>query len=176
MLEKRIRVSKNFFLDEFLSPKIYESLFLKKEDYWKSELEKSRDGFFTKFANGDKLKKLIDIAQFVRDRYGKPVTINNWGNGGDRTNSGVRDADSSVGAPKSAHKEWKGIDLIVEGITEQKIYMDVLSNQNDFLNIGVTEIEKDTWNEKTGEGWTHLSTRITGLNYIKIIPFWKKKK
>lgn len=175
MLQKRIKVSPNFFLDEFLSPKIYEKLFLGKEDYWQNLVNKNDDSFYKLFFNGFKLKKLIGIAQFVRTKFNKRVTINNWGSGGDRVNSGVRDENSSVGAPKSAHKQWEAIDMLVEGMSEKKVYEAVLSAQNDFMKVGVTEIENGTWNEATGEGWTHLSTRQTGLSYIKIIPYWSKK-
>lgn len=176
MLKKRIKVSKNFFLDEFLSPKIYEKLFLGKEDYWQSVVDKNNGTFYKLFFNGIRLEKLVKIAQFLRDRYGKSVTINNWGSGGDRVNSGVRDKDSTEGAPLSAHKDWYAIDAVVSGVDEKDIHKDVINNQKEWMEIGVTEIEEGTWDESTGEGWSHLSTRPTGLNYIKRIGFWKKEQ
>lgn len=175
MLQKRIKVSANFFLDEFLSPKIYEKLFLGKEDYWQRQVDRNDGTFYKLFFNGIRLEKLVNIAQFLRNRYGKSVTINNWGSGGDFVNSGVRDLDSTEGAPKSAHKDFYAIDAKVTGIDERDIYNDVIINQKEWMAIGVTEIEDGTWNKETGEGWSHLSIRPTGLSIIKVIKFWKKK-
>lgn len=174
MLKTRIKVSKNFYLDEFLNPTLYGNLINGRDIYWSKLAEDNIEQFYKEFKNGYKLKKLISIAQFVRDRYGKSVTINNWGTGGSRVDSGVRNPDSTTGAPKSAHKQWEAIDLLVEGISESKIYEDVLSSQKDFIKAGVTEIENGTWNKSTGEGWTHLSIRQTGLTFIKILPYWYK--
>ena len=172
---ERIKLSKNFFLDEFLNPVLYGNLIKDRYLYWQNLANTDIDRFYKEFLNGDKLKKLVSIAQFIRDKYAKPVTINNWAKGGDRINSGVRDLNCSIGAPYSAHKKWEAIDMIVEGISESKIYKDVLSDQYNFMSVGVTEIENGTWNNATGEGWTHLSIRKTGLPSIKIIPYWVKK-
>ena len=175
MLKQRIKISPNFFLDEFLSPKIYEKLFLGKEDYWQGVVDKKDGTFYKLFFNGIRLEKLVRIAQFVRDKYGKSVTINNWGSGGDLVNSGVRDLDSTEGAPKSAHKEWYAIDIKVTDVDERDIFSNVVSNPKTWMEVGVTEIEENTWSRVTGEGWSHLSIRPTGLSIIKVIGFWKKK-
>ena len=175
MLKQRIKISPNFFLDEFLSPKIYEKLFLGKEDYWQGVIDKKDGTFYKLFFNGIRLEKLVRIAQFVRDKYGKSVIINNWGSGGDLVNSGVRDLDSTEGAPKSAHKDWYAIDIKVIDVDERDIFSNVVANPKTWMEVGVTEIEENTWSRVTGEGWSHLSIRPTGLSIIKVIGFWKKK-
>ena len=59
-----MKVSKDFVIEEFVPEEIYQQF-------------------------GDKSiwfidPKIIRIAQFFRDRYGLPITINDWHNGGNK--------------------------------------------------------------------------------------------
>ena len=173
--EERIQVSKNFYLDEFICRELYIQLVYPKTNEFLSVIkEKGINSLFLLLRNGEKLRKLIDIAQFCRDRYNVSATINNWAIGGDRNNSGWRDPNSKVGAKLSAHKNCEAIDIVFANLDEKDVYVDVITNKNVFFKIGVREIEDGTYDNATGEGWTHLSIRGFHTT-INIIPFWKKK-
>ena len=63
-----MKVSKNFILQEFVPKGMY---------------EKYGDSCIWFIDN-----RIIEVAQFFRDRYGKPITINDWHKGGLRNHSG----------------------------------------------------------------------------------------
>jgi hypothetical protein len=180
----RIRLSPNFCLDEFLDPTTYEDVAIGKEKELQELIQNDPNAFYnTLFANteypieyGVKLLKLVVVAQFTRDRYDRSVTINNWGTGGDLVNSGFRSPKCKIGAPLSKHKKMEAIDAKVSNKKESEIYTDVITNQKEWLDAGVTEIEQGTYDAKTGEGWSHLATPELGLSRIHIIPFWNKPK
>ena len=88
---KRIKVSKNFYLDEFIDKGIYNRFEAKSQRYIRPEL--------------------IKIAQIVRDYTEKSVTINNWSTGGSYKESGLRSFKTSTGATYSAHKYGAAMDL-----------------------------------------------------------------
>jgi hypothetical protein len=134
----RVKVSKSFFADEFLYPG--------ETDINKIDL------------------RLIEVAQWVRDTTGKPVTINNYATGGQYKESGLRDVNTATGAKKSAHKEGKAIDIKVKGMTAKEVYDWCLDHQMELYAMGIREIE-DT---KYTPTWTHLGTRGNHLA-IKII-------
>jgi len=172
---ERIKVSKNFYLDEFINPIDYHNFIRDRFDYWSNLAKYEIKRFFKEFIHGDNLGKLVAIAQYTRDKYGKSVTINNWATDGPRKESGLRSKYTGTGAPLSAHKDMEAIDMIVSGIAEKDIFKDVISNPNEWYYLGVREIESGTWDQDNGEGWTHLSIRETNMVTIKIIPFYKKK-
>lgn len=173
--EERINVSKNFYLDEFISKELYMQLvYPKTNEILLLIKEKGVNSLYLLLRNGEKLRKLINIAQFCRDRYAVSATINNWATGGERNDSGWRHPDSKVGAKLSAHKNCEAIDIVFTNLDEKEVFYDVTTNKSTFFKVGVREIEQGTYDEKTGEGWTHLSIR--GYNTtVTIIPFWKKK-
>jgi hypothetical protein len=59
---KRIQVSDNFYLDEFIDPVTYNKFGYKSQRYIRQEV--------------------INIAQLLRDFTGLSITINNWATGG----------------------------------------------------------------------------------------------
>lgn len=125
----RIKVSKSFYADEFLFPG--------ETDINKIDL------------------RLIEVAQFLRDQLGKPVTINNYATGGQYKESGLRDINSTTGAKKSAHKEGKAIDVKVKGMSAKDVYEWCLKNSDTLYHMGIREIE----DARYCPTWTHLSTR-----------------
>ena len=174
--EERIKVSENFYLDEFICKEIYmQIVYPKTQEILRTIKEKGIDSLYLIIRNGEKLKRLIKIAQFCRSRYNVSATINNWATGGERNNSGWRDQNSTVGAKLSAHKNCEAIDIVFQNLDEKDVFVDVTTNKSTFFNIGVREIEQGTYNEDTGEGWTHLSIRGFSATIV-IVPFWKKKK
>jgi hypothetical protein len=141
----RVKVSKSFYADEFLYPD--------ETDINKIDL------------------RLIEIAQWVRDTTGKPVTINNYATGGQYKESGLRDINTTTGAKKSAHKPLeshggigRAIDIKVKGMTAKEVFDWCLDKQMELYALGIREIEDNAYTPT----WTHLSTRGNHLA-IKII-------
>lgn len=173
MLKERIQVSKNFFLDEFLPPQLYHNIVGDKTKAFVKLLAEDERKFYKLIPNEAKLRKLINIAQYVRDRYNKAIFINTWGIGGNRINSGFREKDSEVGAANSAHKSMEAIDFVSPSLKEGAIFYDIIKNQEEFYNVGITEIEEGTFNKATLEGWIHLSIRKTKAKSLTILPYYK---
>jgi len=103
--------------------------------------------------------KLIAIADFVREDTDLPVTINNWHEGGQYEESGLRDKDSKTGAPKSMHKLGKGMDLKIKGWDGQKWYDYVKLNSKKLYDLGLRRIE----DKKISTTWCHMDTKEHGL-------------
>lgn len=125
----RIKVSKNFYADEFLHPE--------ETDINKIDL------------------RLIDVAQWLRDTLAKSITINNYATGGQYKESGLRSQTTTTGAKKSAHKEGKAIDIKVSGMTAKDVYEFCLRNSDTLYEMGIREIE----DQRFCPSWVHLSTR-----------------
>lgn len=125
----RVKVSKNFYADEFLHPE--------ETDINKIDL------------------RLIEVAQWLRDTLGKSITINNYATGGQYKESGLRSQTTTTGAKKSAHKEGKAIDIKVSGMTAKDVYEFCLKNSDTLYEMGIREIEDGRYTPT----WTHLSTR-----------------
>jgi hypothetical protein len=168
---ERIKVSNNFFLDEFVDPVTY----------------------FTMKCNGLSLmdNKLFDIAQLLRVKYGKPIFINRWWdylpkdiddlvivlnkeeedkcikdkkkyfnpftflkemqNKKVSVWSGLRTELCSIGAPLSAHKLAKGIDPKGDQRAMLKV---VEENAKEFYRLGLRRIEDIS----ITIGWLHMDT------------------
>ena len=142
---ERVKVSRNFFADEFLHPQ-------------ETDISKMDS-------------KIIIVAQWLRDQLGKPVTINNWATGGHYHESGLRSLTTKTGAKKSAHKPLpehggigKAIDIKIKGMTGQQMFDWALKHQMELYALGVREIENAVFTKS----WLHLSTRGNHLA-IKII-------
>ena len=138
-----MKVSKDFSLAEFLTPEIY-------------ELHPENGIWFLD-------PRIITIAQFIRDRYGKPVTINNYLDGGSYTNSGFRDPHCEIGAKLSQHKFGRAADFKVEDMDPEEIRKDIIRNFDQFRKFGLTTIEADT------PTWLHADCRWTDLDTLFIV-------
>lgn len=137
--------SKHFKLQEFVPPVIY--------NYWGE-----RSKYFLD-------PKIVTLADFTRDFFNKPVTINNWHSGGSLSLRGFRPPDSTTGGKLSQHKFGRAIDISVEGITPQEVYERIIKSEMLFRSAGLTTVEDiaDT------PSWVHMDVRWTGLNFIQIV-------
>ena len=106
--------------------------------------------------------KLIDIAEFIRNDLGKPVTINNWHTGGQYHESGLRDANTKTGSKKSAHKLGKAIDVKVAGMGGSEWYAYVIKNSKALYNLGLRRIE----DKKLATTWCHMDTKEHGIPHV----------
>jgi hypothetical protein len=145
----RIKVSANFYADEFLHP---------------GETD------ITKIDS-----RLIDIAQHIRTTTGKSVTINNYATGGQYKESGLRSATTSTGAKKSAHKEGMAIDVKIAGMNGEQMYQWAKQHQKELYALGVRQIEHYSLTAT----WLHLATRgqegmIQVIDLSKVVEVWKQ--
>lgn len=168
---KRIEVSSNFYLDEFLDPYTY---------------------LFDKDNGLDKIDfKMFQIAQKVRELHGKTLVINTWwstyielskrdyskidivkfieNNNGLRKWSGLRTNRSDVGAKNGAHYKGQAIDM--KG-SQHELFKIVKDNAKEFYCIGVRRLE----DPKITNGWLHLDTmeRNTKPNSIRVVDLTKE--
>lgn len=134
----RIKISENFFLDEYIPKELY----LSADDPSKliSLIE----------------PELIVSDQLLRNEFG-PVIINNWWSGGDRHLSGFRPQDCKIGASKSDHKRGMASDKIFINTTANIVRMYIREN---WEILGITKIEIDI-------SWVHSSVVPTGLSYLQ---------
>lgn len=140
-----MELTRNFILQEFVDPDIYALL-------------------------GDKCLALIDnriigIAQVLRDYFGVPVTINNWYEGGNYKESGLRKFLSNTGAQFSQHKFGRAIDMKLEDMDAEEVRKEVIRKWKMFRGYGLTTMESGT------PTWVHVDCRYTGMDELLIVPF-----
>jgi len=129
-MEKPIRVSSDFVIVEFVSRNIF-----------------ARYGnLSTRFIN----PWCVRVAQQIRDRFDKPVTINNWYWGGPFQYSGFREAECEEGALNSPHKRGQAIDLRVKGVDYQEVRKELKDNYREY-RIGLLEEGNSGWNHASNE-------------------------
>ena len=105
------------------------------------------------------------LADFIRDRFGKSMTINNWHSGGPLNNRGFRMPDCAIGGVLSQHKFGRAIDYNIEGVTPQEAYKDIIDNSDMYLKAGATTVEDIAFTT----GWIHLDRRWTNKNELSIV-------
>lgn len=140
-----MKISEHFIIEEFVDPVSYQ-------------------------ARGDKSRELIDIrlvncAELVRELTGAPVTINNWHEGGQYKESGLRRSDTETGAKYSQHKFGRAADLKVKGWKAEDVRNLIRENWELFKAVGLTTIELDT------PSWVHIDVRYTGLSTLYEVPY-----
>ena len=103
--------------------------------------------------------KLIVLAEFIYEDTGLKPYINNWNEGGQYKESGLRDKDSKTGAPKSTHKLGKGMDLKIKGWGGKEWYEYVKKNFKKLYELGLRRIE----DKSIATTWCHMDTKEHGL-------------
>ena len=140
-----MKVSKNFDLQEFVSPELYKQF--GDSSIW--------------FIN----PKIIAFAQAFRDIVGKSVTINNWHSGGKFKYSGQRPFNCKIGATFSQHKFGNAVDLKVDGLTGDQMRKIIIDNYDKVFSKYITTIEDGT------DTWLHADCRNTQQDKLLIVPF-----
>lgn len=140
-----MKVSKDFSLAEFVPSAIYEHFV--DNSIWFLD------------------PKIIQIAQFIRDRFGKSVIINNYLAGGSYQYSGFRDHACMIGAENSQHRHGRAIDFRIKGLAPQEIRQDIMANFKLYQEKGLTTIEAGT------QTWVHADCRFTNMDSLLIVPF-----
>lgn len=140
-----MKVSENFTLQEFIDRETYQRFGA--NSIWFID------------------QRIITIAQLVRDRFGVPVTINNWITGGKYNLSGFRPPSTKIGASLSQHKFGRAVDLKLKGVDPVELSQDIQENFEIYKKVGLTTIENV---EKT-PSWLHADARWHNEETLKIV-------
>lgn len=140
-----MKITKNFIIPEFVPKEIY-------------EMFGDRSVMFIN-------RRIPPLVQYLRDRYNKPIKINDWYWGGEFNWSGYRTPDCPVGAKLSRHKLGVCADIKVSGMEAPEVQLDIVNNfEEHYKPLGLTTIEADT------PTWTHISNEWTMDPRLVIIP------
>ena len=110
--------------------------------------------------------RLLDVLLAIREGIGKPIIVNNWSNGGNFSQRGLRTNISPIVKEKtaleklyvSAHLQGMGVDFNVQGMTTQEVHEWLKKNQ--ILLPHPIRVE-----ENTGD-WIHIDSRSDGFRAI----------
>lgn len=139
-----MKVAPNFWIQEFVPPVIF-NLFGEKS-IWFIRPE------------------IITLAQYYREYFGKPVTVNNWVDGGKYDERGFRPPNAE-GAELSQHKLGAAFDCSIEGFSADEVREAILKKPKDFMSLGLTTLEDGAF----APTWVHSDIRTTGLDHILIV-------
>ncbi len=106
--------------------------------------------------------QLIVAIEWIRTRYGKAMTINNWSNGGSFQNRGFRTPTTTVGARLSQHKFGRAADFNIDGMTSQEVFTDLVGISE---QLPFTTIENVAYTPT----WSHIDCRWTGGDSLLIV-------
>lgn len=104
---------------------------------------------------------IVLFSQWLKDRTGSIVTVNDWCFGGSYQFSGLRPFDCKIGARMSQHRFGNAIDVKVKGWDAEDV-RNLIRENYEYLNemFGVSTIELDT------PEWCHVDFRYTGLDHL----------
>ena len=133
-----MKVSANFYLQEFIDPDTYKRF--GSSSIWFID------------------KKIINLAQFIRERLGKPCTVNNWHSGSNRKHAGF---DPPGGWRKatslSQHRFGRAMDLKVKDVTADELREELKNNYSIYKRLGLGAIEDGAF----APTWCHIDVRET---------------
>jgi len=143
----RIKISENFYLDEFMHPDLYKMFGAKS----------------TRYLN----KQLVEIVELLRRGFNRErqmhnpslpeigFYLNNWANGGNLKNCGVRYFFKPHKKGSHSRHYWSFCaDIhLTAGVDEKELYDHILRNKDYYFRKGLTTLEDydDT------PGWVHIS-------------------
>lgn len=141
---KRFRVSKHFYLDELIGPYTYHL-----EGHSLAAKAGSIDG------------RLIEDLEIIREHLNKPVTVNDWYNGGRYTDSGLRGVTSKIGSPFSQHRFGRAVDIKVKGMLSLEVKKEIMKIEH---RLHTTRME----HHDNSPTWVHLDLKPTGKEGIYV--------
>lgn len=110
-------------------------------------------------------QRIVELADGLREYFGKQITINNWHTGGHFNYRGYRDPECTQGAKQSQHRFGRGMDFNVQGMTSDEVYDAIMEHEKAFMAMGITTME----NKLHTVGWTHVDIRNHGMDQILIV-------
>jgi len=103
-------------------------------------------------------KAHVDSIQWLRTRLGVQLIINNWAQGGQFKNRGLRTPESQLYKPYSQHSFGNASDQHSPEMSVQEMYKWVLDNQDEVLAKTSIRAVEDIADTPT---WLHLDSRYT---------------
>lgn len=97
----------------------------------------------------------------VRDYFGKPITVNNWKDGGPFQWRGLRSKACDIGAEYSIHGFGGAADYDVKSVPAEEVRQAIIKNKNYKLFRLINCLETDV-------PWVHMDTRNI-LGRIRIV-------
>jgi hypothetical protein len=91
----------------------------------------------------------------VREYYDIAVTVNNWRDGGQFSERGLRilnPGDKAIYSPYSEHAHGNAVDYDVKGKTAEQVRQDILNHKDDDPFKLIMALEK-------GTNWVHMDCR-----------------
>ena len=131
-----MKLTNNFYLQEFVPRYLY------------SKFKDNSTWFID--------DRIVKLAQFVRDRYKKPIFINTWHyvSEGAFQYRGHRPMNCKIGAKRSMHKYGRAFDFHIEmPLTE--VFADIILHKDKFMAKGLRAIESI----ERSKTWIHLDVR-----------------
>jgi hypothetical protein len=138
---KRIQLTKNLWLDEYIPENLYKRL-QKKPHILIGLLD----------------RRLVMADQMLRDHFG-PVTINNWWYGGERNWSGIRTPESPYYSPTSQHSMGRASDKVFKDVTAHEVRSYIKMH---YRALGITCIEENV-------SWVHSDCRWTNKEELHLV-------
>jgi hypothetical protein len=151
---KRIKLTKNLYLDEYIPRELYLREGIYGDMYNNLPLNTWMDILQRKIN-----KQMVAADQKLRDQFGA-VIINNWIYNGERNYSGYRPKTCSVGYFLSDHREGNASDKIFQDVKTEEVIDYIEKNWED---LGINIIEK-------GVSWVHTSVAWTDMPLKIIYP------
>jgi len=109
--------------------------------------------------------EVVKLAEFYREWFDVPVTVNNWYWGGRFQERGFRVPETQTGSQYSQHKFGAAFDCNVRGLTADAVREEILNNADEFMNAGLTTLEHPAY----APTWIHSDIRSTGMDEILIV-------
>jgi hypothetical protein len=131
-----------FDLDELVPPEIFEALGVRA---W--ELLDPR---------------ALETLDAIRDTFGA-TTVNDWRDGGQFKESGLRSFESTTGARLSQHRFGRADDVKCKNATPAEVHAYILANPAKFPHITTLEALEAT------PTWVHFDTRLNATPGIRIV-------
>lgn len=130
-----MKISKHFDVRELVPPSIFQTYGIIARQFLRPEL--------------------LRVLDLLRDKAGRPVTVNNWHTGGQYKESGFRLPTTKTGAKYSQHKFGTAADVKVQGMAPREVLAIIQANEAEFIAAGMTTYENPDFTST----WTHLDCR-----------------
>lgn len=141
-----MKLTNNFWIQEFVPEKIY----------------KQYGSMSVMFLD----KRIVDLAQKIRDMLGCPIYINTWMDGGILQERGYRLPTTGTGSELSQHKRGAAFDFHSDKKNTLELMEFVKEKYSVLKEYGLTTMEANT------PTWVHLDIRwVMNNDKLLIVPY-----
>lgn len=112
-------------------------------------------------------KRLLENLDWLREKLGKPIVVNNWAKGGEYSQRGLRCNTCILVIEKtdlrkvylSAHIQGKAVDFNVVGMTAEEVRQWIIDHADELPHP--CRLERDV-------SWVHLDTRCNSYEKVEL--------